>query len=148
MTPALFIDRDGTINANEPEYPHKPEHLRIYEDAVELMKEYQNKGYLIIIITNQSGIGRGYFTLEQMQEFNNLLISELAKRGVKINALYFCPHTPADNCNCRKPKLGLIEQAMKDFEIDLKNSIIVGDRDDIEGEMARKLGIKFIKVVR
>ena len=146
MLPALFIDRDGTINANEPEYPHKPEHLRIYEDAVELMKEYQSRGYLIIIITNQSGIGRGYFTLEQMQEFNNLLISELAKRGVKINALYFCPHTPADNCNCRKPKLGLIEQAMKDFDIDLKNSIIVGDRDDIEGEMARKLKIRFIKI--
>ena len=148
MKPALFIDRDGTINANEPEYPHKPEHLRIYEDAVELMREYQSKGYLIIIITNQSGIGRGYFTLEQMQEFNSLLISELSKRGVKIDALYFCPHKPEDACNCRKPKLGLIEQAMKDFDIDLANSIIVGDRDDIEGEMARKLGIRFIKVRR
>ncbi|MBC7128510.1 MAG: HAD family hydrolase [Thermoplasmatales archaeon] len=148
MTPALFIDRDGTINANEPEYPHKPEHLKIYEDAVELMREYQSKGYLIIIITNQSGIGRGYFTLEQMHQFNNLLISELAKRGVKIDAIYFCPHKPDDACSCRKPNLGLIEQAMKDFSIDLKNSIIIGDREDIEGEMAKKLGIRFIKMKR
>ncbi|MBC7081647.1 MAG: HAD family hydrolase [Thermoplasmatales archaeon] len=144
MSPALFIDRDGTINANEPEYPHKPEHLKIYEDAVELMREYQQKGYLLIIITNQSGIGRGYFTEQQMHHFNSLLRQELEKRGVRIDAIYFCPHKPEDNCNCRKPKTGLIEQALKDFNIDLKNSIVVGDRDDIDGEMARRLGIKYI----
>jgi len=142
---AIFIDRDGTINRDCP-YCHKREDLYIYEDTVELMKKYQEMGYLIIIVTNQSGIGRGYFTVDEMNDFNNHLFEELEKRGVHVDALYYCPHKPEDNCPCRKPNTGLVEKAVKDFNIDLENSIVIGDRDDIDGELARRLKIKFIKV--
>lgn len=139
---ALFIDRDGTINKDCP-YCFRPEDLVIYQDALDLIREYQIKGYLIIIITNQSGIGRKYFTIEQMNKFNNYMLQELRKKSVHINAIYYCPHLPEEECNCRKPNDGLIRTAIEDFNIDLKNSIIIGDRDDIEGCMARRLGIDY-----
>lgn len=142
MNKALFIDRDGTINRDCP-YCHKIEDLYIYNDSVELMKQYQKEGYLIIIVTNQSGIGRGYFTLEEFWNFHNHLLNELKKMGVNVTATYFCPHKPEDNCPCRKPNTGLVEKAVKDYNIDLKESIVIGDRDDIDGEMARRLGIKY-----
>ena len=117
--------------------------LCIYEDAVEIMKEYKNKGFLIIIITNQSGINRGYFTDEQFHVFHNELLKRLNVRGVEFDKTYYCPHRPDENCRCRKPNLGMIEKAMEEFDIDLKSSIIIGDRDDMEGEMGRRLGIKY-----
>ena len=139
---ALFIDRDGTINKDCP-YCHDPKDLIMYQDAVDIMKEYRNKGYLIIIITNQSGINRGYFTDEEFHIFHDKLLKQLKEKGVLIDRTYYCPHRPDENCECRKPKLGMIEKAMEDFEIDLENSIIIGDRDDMEGAMARKLLIEY-----
>ena len=139
---ALFIDRDGTINKDCP-YCHDPKDLIIYDDAVEIMKGYINRGYLIIIITNQSGINRGYFTDEEFHVFHNELLKKLEERGVVIDKTYHCPHRPDENCECRKPKLGMIKKAMEDFDIDLEKSIIVGDRDDMEGEMGRQLGIEY-----
>ncbi len=139
---ALFIDRDGTINKDCP-YCHDPKDMFIYDDAVEIMKEYKNKGYLIIIITNQSGINRGYFSDQEFHIFHDELLKRLEIRGVIIDKTYYCPHRPDENCRCRKPRLGMIEKAIKDFDIDLKNSIIIGDRDDMEGEMARQLGIEY-----
>ena len=139
---ALFIDRDGTINKDCP-YCHDPKDLIIYDDAVEIMKDYGNRGYLIIIITNQSGINRGYFTDEEFHVFHNELLKQLEERGVVIDKTYYCPHRPDENCECRKPKLGMIKKAMEDFDIDLENSIIVGDRDDKEGKMGRQLGIEY-----
>lgn len=139
---ALFIDRDGTINYDCP-YCFKPEDLRIYEDSIEIMKNYQENGYLIIIITNQSGISRGYFTIGQMNEFNNAMRKELLKSGVRVDAIFFCPHHPDDHCACRKPGTEMIERAVKDFNIDLEKSMIIGDRDDMEGEMARKLKVNY-----
>lgn len=143
---ALFIDRDGTINRDCP-YCHKLEDLFIYDDAVDIMREYQNRGYLIIILTNQSGIGRGYFTVEEFWNFHNHLLKELEKKGVHVNATYFCPHKPEDKCPCRKPNTGLLERAVKDFNINVEESIVIGDRDDIDGEMARRFGIKY-KIIK
>ena len=139
---ALFIDRDGTINKDCP-YCHDVKDLYIYEDAVEIMKEYKNKGYLIIIITNQSGINRGYFTDQEFHAFHNELLKRLNEREVEVDKTYYCPHRPDENCRCRKPNLGMIEKAMEEFDIDLKSSIIIGDRDDMEGEMGRRLEIKY-----
>lgn len=139
---ALFIDRDGTINRDCP-YCHDVSDLHIYDDAVEIMKGYQDLGYLIIIITNQSGIGRGYFTLAQFQEFTGAMLNNLRKYGIHVNGLYYCPHTPEAGCNCRKPKTGMLDQAVMDFNVNLRESIIVGDRDDLEGEMARRMGIPY-----
>ena len=139
---ALFIDRDGTINKDCP-YCHNISDLELYHDAIKIMREYQEKGYMIIIITNQSGIGRGYFSEKEFHIFNNEILRVLKTKGVHITKTYYCPHTPSDKCNCRKPKIGMINQAMGDFDIDLINSLIIGDRDDMEGEMARKIGINY-----
>ena len=142
---ALFIDRDGTINKDCP-YCIDPDDLVIYDDTVRLMKQYKKNGYLIIVVTNQSGIARGYFSEEQLKQFNDRMTEELFKRGVEIDDIYYCPHHPDDNCNCRKPKTGMVERAVKEHDILLSQSIMVGDRDDTDGEMARKLGIHFRQV--
>ncbi len=139
----LFVDRDGTINVDCP-YCHDPSDLRIYMDAVYLMREYSESGYSIIMITNQSGINRGYFTIDQMNAFNRELSARLKKFGVHIDSIYYCPHKPEEKCRCRKPERGMIDMATHDFDIDLKNSIILGDRDDVDGELARRIGINYI----
>ncbi len=140
---ALFVDRDGTINRDCP-YCRDPSQIIIYEDTVELIKEYQSKGYLIIIVTNQSGINRGYFSVDEFNKFQEELIKKLRDRGVNITDTFYCPHRPEENCECRKPKTGMIKDAVKKYDIDIKQSVIVGDRDDMEGEIGRKLGMKYI----
>lgn len=141
------MDRDGTINHDCP-YCHDPYDLRIYDDAVRIMKEYRDAGYLIIIITNQSGINRGYFTVEQFNRFNEAMKSALKRKGIEIAAIYFCPHRPDENCACRKPGTELLERAIEDFQVDPEESIIIGDRDDIEGEMARRKKMKYRILMR
>ena len=143
MMKALFIDRDGTINYDCP-YCKDPKDLKIYDDAVELMKEYQKKGYLIIIITNQSGINRGYFSDSEFHIFNDAVVKALADRGITVRATYYCPHRPDEGCECRKPKPGLVLRAVKDFGIDLRDSLVAGDRQERDGALAENLGIPFI----
>jgi histidinol-phosphate phosphatase family protein len=147
LRPALFIDRDGTINRDCP-YCHDPAQLHVFRNAVSVMKHYQQRGFFIIIITNQSGVNRGYFTEYDLGRFNTALIKRLAHMGVRIDAIYYCPHRPDEGCKCRKPETGLIEKAMRDFPIDLEHSVMVGDRDDVDGEMARRLGIEFLDISR
>ena len=142
MKKALFIDRDGTINKDCP-YCHDISQLEIYPDALEIMKQYQANGYVLVIITNQSGIGRGYFTIDQFYQFHRELLKRVEEAGIKIEKTYFCPHRPEENCNCRKPKLGMMFEAEKEIHIDIKESVIIGDRDDMEGEMGRRLGIEY-----
>ncbi len=142
MRKALFIDRDGTINKDCP-YCHDISQLVIYPDIIDIMKEYQKNGYIIVIITNQSGIGRGYFTLFQFQKFHNELLRRLEEKEIYVTGTYFCPHRPEEKCNCRKPGLELIFQAARELKINIKKSVIIGDRDDIEGEMGRSLGIEY-----
>jgi histidinol-phosphate phosphatase family protein len=141
--PALFIDRDGTINRDCP-YCHDPTQIDIYMDAVSLIRDYRKRGYLIIVITNQSGLGRHYFSIQDLEAFNEELNRRLKELGAQFDYLYYCPHIPEDNCDCRKPKDGMIRRAVQDHGIDLDSSVLAGDRDDIEGELARKLGLKFI----
>ena len=141
--PALFIDRDGTINRDCP-YCHDLSQIDIYMDAVSLIRDYRKRGYLIIVITNQSGLGRHYFSIQDLEAFNEELNRRLKELGAQFDYLYYCPHIPEDNCDCRKPKDGMIRRAVQDHGIDLDSSVLAGDRDDIEGELARKLGLKFI----
>ena len=142
MNKALFIDRDGTINVDCP-YCSKPEQIRIYKDAIDLIKSYKKFGFLIIVISNQSGIGRKLFSEQDAIIFNESLNNCLKKFNSGIDKFYFCPHTPDDNCNCRKPKDGLIKRAMSENDIDLIGSIFVGDRDDIDGELARNMSMHY-----
>lgn len=147
MKKALFIDRDGTINRDCP-YCHDPADIWIYNDAVDLIRRYRSEGYMIIVVTNQSGINRNYFSVDQMNTFNEALNSQLRRRGAEYDLVYYCPHTPEENCNCRKPGTGMVERACRENGIDLNGSVMAGDRDDIDGEMARKLGIPFIHFSR
>lgn len=147
MRKALFIDRDGTINHDCP-YCHDPDDIVIYPDAVNLIRDYRSRGYLIIVVTNQSGLGRKYFTRDELDQFNSALNNELRKLGAEYDFLYYCPHTPEDKCDCRKPRTGMIKKACSDHQIDLKGSVMAGDRDDIDGEIARTLGIPFIHFPR
>ena len=119
MKKALFIDRDGTINRDCP-YCHDVSQLEIYHDSIEIMREYQRSGYTIVIITNQSGIGRGYFTEQQFQIFQNKVLETLEENGVNVTKTYFCPHRPEENCNCRKPRLEMIFRAASELGIDIK----------------------------
>lgn len=134
MNKAIFLDRDGTINV-EKGYLFKKENFEFIDGAVNAMRILQKAGYLLIIITNQSGIARGYYREEDFYELNEWMEDQLASQGVEIDAVYFCPHYPEAlistynmNCNCRKPKLGLFQKAVKDFDIDLGLSFAIGDK--------------------
>ncbi len=127
----VVLDRDGVLN-KDPGYVHKLEDFELYPDVIEGLNLLKNN-FKFIIITNQSGIGRGYFKKEHMHEFNNHMLNELKKHGIKIEKVYFCPHTPEENCNCRKPNITFIKQAEKKFNINLKESFVIGDHpSDIE----------------
>ena len=127
MNKAVFLDRDGTVNIDYG-YVHDIEKLEFMPGVAEALKRIQDNGFLLIIITNQSGIGRGYFSTEEYARFNKAMLSRMAEQGVKIDRIYTCPHIDEDHCSCRKPLLGLFEEAMSDFNIDLPNSYAVGDR--------------------
>lgn len=142
---AVFVDRDGTLNYDNG-YTYKTSDLKIYEDMIPLLRKYYDDGYIIIVITNQSGINRGFYSVQDMKLFNAKLAEIFAKHGINIEDFFYCPHTPDENCSCRKPETGLIEMAVKKYNIDLKSSVVIGDNDNTDGKMAERLGIKFIKV--
>lgn len=131
---AVFLDRDGTINV-EKNYLYKIEDFEFIDGVLKALRELSDAGFLLIIITNQSGIARGYYTEKDYGILNSWLFETFAKNGIKISASYFCPHLPDASveryrtiCNCRKPNTGLFEQAVKDFNIDLKKSFAIGDK--------------------
>ncbi len=143
--PAVFVDRDGTLNRDCP-YCHDPKDLFVYVDTVKVLREYQSRGYYVFLVSNQSGLNRGYFTRKEMDDFNSALFSEMDAMGVHVDDAFICPHTPEEHCRCRKPEPGLVEQAMEKYDIDMPNSVYIGDRDDLDGDLARSFGMKFILV--
>lgn len=128
-SPAIFIDRDGTL-IEEVDHLARVEDLRIFPFTREALEMFKSRGFRVIIVTNQSGISRGYFTEESMTAIHEQIKSEL---GPLVDGFYFCPHLPDAGCSCRKPNLGMIESAREDFEIDLAGSWMIGDkRIDVE----------------
>lgn len=145
QNPAVFLDRDGTIN-EDTGYIDSPERLALIDGAASAIKKLNSKGFKVIVITNQSGVGRGYFSKEAADAVNKELEEVLKKQGVHLDGIYYCPHHPDDNCECRKPKIGLLEKAKKDLDIDFKKSYIVGDKvSDVE--LAHNIGCKDILVL-
>jgi D-glycero-D-manno-heptose 1,7-bisphosphate phosphatase len=132
--PAVFLDRDGTL-IEEVNYLHRVDDLRLYPATGQALRALKDAGYLTIVVTNQSGIGREVYGESDMHDIHHEMQRQLS--GV-IDAFYFCPHLPCDGCGCRKPELGMIKSAMADFEIDLAGSWMVGDKKiDVEtGKMA------------
>lgn len=132
-TPAVFFDRDGIVNIDD-EYIYKPQDFIYVDGFLELFNICKQKGYLLFVVTNQSGIGRGYYSLEDFLTLSDFMQNDLKKRfGFCFDKIYFCSHKPELNCSCRKPKSGMIEQAMSEFNIDLDKSYIIGDKEsDVE----------------
>jgi D-glycero-D-manno-heptose 1,7-bisphosphate phosphatase len=131
---ALFLDRDGVINV-EKEYLYKREDFEFIDGVFELCRHYQNLGYLIFVVTNQSGIARKFYTQEDFLKLTQWMQEEFAKRGILITKVYHCPHHPeiSGACACRKPNAGMLLKAADEFDVDLKNSIMIGDKErDIE----------------
>ena len=141
---ALFFDRDNTLII-DTNYMYKLEDLKYFPDTIEELKRFQKAGYLLFIITNQSGVGRGYFSLKQMHAFNNNMLKDFTARGVNFTDLAFCPHSPEDNCDCRKPHPKLINELCDKYQIDKSKSYMIGDKkSDVEaGENAGMTGILF-----
>ncbi len=134
MNKAVFLDRDGTINV-EKNYLYKIEEFEFLPGVLDALKKLQQAGFLLVIVTNQSGIGRGYYTEEDFHHLNDWMIQTLKKNGVSISDVYYCPHLPdakvekyRKDCECRKPKLGMYRQAVIDHNIDFSISYAVGDK--------------------
>lgn len=127
MNKAIFLDRDGTINFDSG-YVCKRQDFKFIDGAIEGLRLLQDKGYLLIIITNQSGIGRGYFSEQEYLEFQDWIDKQFIENGINITETYYCPHVEADECDCRKPKLALFEEAAMLHDIDWKESYAVGDK--------------------
>ncbi|MBI2655691.1 HAD family hydrolase [Candidatus Woesearchaeota archaeon] len=125
MRKAIFLDRDGTLN-EDTLYPHKIEHFKLLPGVIEGLKKL-SKDYIFIIITNQSGIGRGIYTEEDFHNFNNHLVLKLKKEGIEIKKTYYCPHHPDEDCDCRKPHTKNIKDAAREFNIDIGDSWTIGD---------------------
>lgn len=142
---AVFLDRDGTINLNKKGYTSKIEDFEFIPHALPALKKLSATDYKVIIITNQSGIGRGYYSQREFNILNEWMLSKLSEENVRIDKVYFCPHSPDDKCYCRKPNIGLVMQAVKDFGISLNDSWVIGDdeRDVIAG---REANVRTIKI--
>jgi D-glycero-D-manno-heptose 1,7-bisphosphate phosphatase len=137
---AIFLDRDGVINIDHG-YVHKIEEFEFCDGIFETLLRLQNRGYLLIVVTNQSGIARGYYSEEAYRTITTYMVEKFLEKGIKISAVFHCPHSPDEGCKCRKPQAGMFKAAQKQFKLDMKHSWMIGDK---ESDMlaAKKAGIK------
>lgn len=151
LNKALFLDRDGVVNV-EKDYVHKIKDFEFMDGIFELALFFQEKSYIIIIITNQAGIGRGYYTEEDFYKLNEWMISEFAKNDIKISKVYFCPYHPEHGIDGykkdsydRKPNPGMILNAKEEFNLDLENSLLIGDKlSDIQAGLNAGIGTNML----
>lgn len=129
---AAFLDRDGTIIV-ERHYLHDPLQVALETDAAAGMRMLQDAGWVLVMVTNQSGIARGYFTLEAATRVNDAVEAQLRAEGVQLEGIFMCPHGPEDACLCRKPAAGMLHEAASRLNLDLARSVVIGDkRSDLE----------------
>ncbi|WP_439242859.1 D-glycero-beta-D-manno-heptose 1,7-bisphosphate 7-phosphatase [Lonepinella sp. BR2474] len=138
MNKAIFLDRDGTLNIDHG-YVHQIDDFQFIEGSIEALKALKAMGYLLVVVTNQSGIARGYFSEDKFLQLTEWMDWSLADRGVDLDGIYYCPHHPEgegefrQDCDCRKPKSGMLQQAIKELKIDPRRSFMVGDKiDDLQ----------------
>ena len=148
--PAAFLDRDGVLNIDHG-YVYRLDALDVIPGAGEAVRLLNDAGYLVIVVTNQSGVARGFYGEDDVARFNDELSRRRALHGARSDAFYHCPHHPegavarfAISCDCRKPGPGMLAQAARDFEIDLGGSFLIGDRDG-DSEAAAAFGIRGIR---
>jgi histidinol-phosphate phosphatase family protein len=142
---AVFVDRDGTLN-HDYGYITSPGQLVLFPGVPEAIARLNQLGVMVIMVTNQSAIGRGMMTVEDLENIHARLAEMLRPYGAGIDGIFFCPHHPLDGCGCRKPKTGLIEQAVDRFSLDLSQCYLVGDkRSDLEA--AQKVAVPGVLVM-
>lgn len=141
---AVFLDRDGTM-AKDVQYCRSPEDFELFPDTAKAIKLLKQHHFKVIVVTNQSGIARGYFTEETLAKIHDKMKNQLAKEGAFVDAIYYCPHHPDDNCDCRKPKPKMVLQAARDNDIAISQSFVVGDLPTDIG-MGKALGTKTILI--
>ena len=139
MTKAIFLDRDGVINQERKDYVKKLDEFKILDKIADAINIIKSHGFLVIIITNQSAINRKLVSVETLNKIHEKLQSYLEKYDTSFDQVYFCPHMPSENCECRKPKPGLIIQAVTDFKIDLSQSYMIGN-SETDLQAARNAG--------
>jgi histidinol-phosphate phosphatase family protein len=127
LRPAVFLDRDGTIN-REVNYLSDPDAFELLPGVAETIAEWNTRGWAVVVVTNQSGIGRGYFTTDTLDAIHARMREALAARNAHVDAIYFCAHVPEDDCTCRKPHVELFTRAAADLGIDIRESYFVGDK--------------------
>ncbi|MDU8925277.1 D-glycero-beta-D-manno-heptose 1,7-bisphosphate 7-phosphatase [Pasteurellaceae bacterium LIM206] len=152
MKKAVFLDRDGTLNIDHG-YVHEIDQFQFIEGSIEALKTLKEMGYLLVLVTNQSGIARGYFSEDEFLQLTEWMDWSLADRGVDLDGIYYCPHHPEgkgeyrQDCDCRKPKAGMLLQAIKELGIDPARSVMVGDKlEDLQA--AATANVKYKVLVR
>jgi D-glycero-D-manno-heptose 1,7-bisphosphate phosphatase len=142
LSAAVFIDRDGTI-MEDTDYCSQPKDVRIFPGVLEALQLLKSREFKLIIITNQSGIGRGLFTLDQYRAVESEVLRQLGK-GL-VDATYYCPDAPGKDSKCRKPAPGMVLKAVRDHQIDVSRSFLIGDKE-IDVECAHNAGVRAIRV--
>jgi D-glycero-D-manno-heptose 1,7-bisphosphate phosphatase len=141
---AIFLDRDGTIVADK-HFLADPDGLELLPNAAAGLRELRGLGAHLVVVTNQSGVGRGYFDNDVVDAMNARLRALLEAEGVEIDAIYVCPHVPQDGCDCRKPRSGMFLRAASDLGLELKASFVIGDRE-VDVEAGRRIGATSIQI--
>ena len=142
---AVFLDRDGVINV-ERGYTHRLEDFVILPDLIEVLQQLKKKEYLLIVVSNQSGIAKGLYEQDEVEILHKFMLDEFAKNGIKISEIYYCVHHPdVSKCICRKPDSLFVEKALARFDIDAKQSYFIGDKER-DTEAAEKAGVKGILI--
>ena len=145
MNKAIFLDRDGTLNIDYG-YVHEIDNFKFIDGAIDALRELKKMGYMLVLVTNQSGIARSYFSEEQFLQLTEWMDWSLAEQDVDLDGIYYCPHHPEgkgeykEDCDCRKPKSGMLLQAIKELKIDPTQSIMVGDKvEDLKAGIGAKV---------
>ena len=125
---AFFIDRDGVVNVDHG-YVASIDDFEFMEDVFPVLRSLSSKGYLLVVVTNQSGIGRGYYTEEDFRKLTDWMLQRLSAEGIDLAAVYSCPHSPEEECDCRKPAPGMFLQAERELGLDMSASWMVGDKE-------------------
>jgi histidinol-phosphate phosphatase family protein len=142
---AVFLDRDGVLTRERSDYVKVPDELQVLPGIGTALRDLRKMGFLLVVVTNQSVIGRGLTTHEGMERIHDKLHSELKRIGCSVDAIYYCPHLPGAGCDCRKPEPGLILRAAKELGIDVSASWMIGDKE-IDVEAAERAGCRAVRI--
>jgi len=150
MFPAIFLDRDGVLIENRSDYIRDWSQVSTFPEAINALSAPEIKNYKVVIVTNQSAVGRGLLSPETAQDINDRLLDLIEKCGARVDGIYTCPHKPEDNCDCRKPKPGLLLHAARELSLDLHRSWMIGDAwsDVLAGHAAGVRGAVIVKTGR